>query len=146
MKHKVIGWIAAFALFSALGIFGIYLRAGESNPPAPQPPADTPAGQPAVAPVANGEIQLAPNGGKDRGPMGAAGGRGKGAVELGPKQILATATAPVPPAKDGFVNPKVEPGKVNWHGDFDTACKAAAKTGKPVLLFQMMGKLDDQFC
>ncbi|SRR5258708_21336582 len=139
MKHKVIGWLAACALFTALGLFGIYLRAGEPNPPAPQPPTDAAAGQPAVAVVVNG--------GKDGGPMGAAGGRGKGAVELGPKLVLATTTSvPAPPAKEGFVNPKVEPGKVNWHADFDTACKAAAKTGKPVLLFQMMGKLDDQFC
>lgn len=43
-------------------------------------------------------------------------------------------------------NPKVEPGKVKWHADFATACVAAEKSGKPVLLFQMMGKLDDKFC
>lgn len=43
-------------------------------------------------------------------------------------------------------NPKVEPGKVQWHADFATACTASAKSGKPVLLFQMMGKLDDKFC
>jgi hypothetical protein len=46
----------------------------------------------------------------------------------------------------GFLNPKVEPGKVRWHPDFATARAASAKSGKPVLLFQMMGKLDDQFC
>jgi len=45
-----------------------------------------------------------------------------------------------------FVNPKVQPGRVNWHKDFAAACAAAARSGKPVLLFQMMGKLDDQFC
>ena len=43
-------------------------------------------------------------------------------------------------------NPKVQPGKVKWHGNFADACAAAQKSGKPVLLFQMMGKLDDQFC
>lgn len=43
-------------------------------------------------------------------------------------------------------NPKVEPGKVQWHGSFAAACQAAAKSGKPVLLFHMMGKLDDRFC
>lgn len=43
-------------------------------------------------------------------------------------------------------NPKVEPGKVHWHKDFAEACAASKKSGKPVLLFQMMGKLDDQFC
>ena len=45
-----------------------------------------------------------------------------------------------------FVNPKVEPGKVVWHASFADACEAARKSGKPVLLFQMMGKLDDRFC
>jgi hypothetical protein len=47
---------------------------------------------------------------------------------------------------NAFVNPKVEPGAVRWHATLDDACKAAAKSGKPVLLFQMMGKLDEKFC
>ena len=42
-------------------------------------------------------------------------------------------------------NPKVRPGDVSWHPDFDTACAAAAKSGRPVLLFQMMGNLDEEF-
>lgn len=42
-------------------------------------------------------------------------------------------------------NPKVQPGNVNWHADFDAACAAAAKSGRPVLLFQMMGNLDEAF-
>jgi hypothetical protein len=43
-------------------------------------------------------------------------------------------------------NPAVAPGKVKWHPDFETACQAAKKSGKPVLLFQMLGKLDQEFC
>jgi hypothetical protein len=43
-------------------------------------------------------------------------------------------------------NPKVQPGLVNWHPNFEQACAASKTTGRPVLLFQMMGKLDDQFC
>jgi hypothetical protein len=43
-------------------------------------------------------------------------------------------------------NPKVPPGAVKWHPDLAAACEAARKSGKPVLLFQMLGKLDDQFC
>ena len=43
-------------------------------------------------------------------------------------------------------SPKVEPGKVRWHRDFAAACAAAGKSRKPVLLFQLMGKLDDRFC
>ncbi|HEY7152986.1 MAG TPA: hypothetical protein VH575_03405 [Gemmataceae bacterium] len=72
---------------------------------------------------------------------------GKGVIEIPTKQLLAANTVPaaVPPGP-AFVNPKVEPGKVRWHNDFDAACRAAKKSGKPVLLFQMMGKLDEGFC
>jgi hypothetical protein len=45
-----------------------------------------------------------------------------------------------------FVNPKVQPGGVHWHPSLAAASGAARKSGKPVLLFQMMGKLDDRFC
>jgi hypothetical protein len=72
--------------------------------------------------------------------------RAKGEIEVATEAIVA-------PTKDGgkaaaqdFVNPKVQPGKVNWHKDFAAACAASARSGKPVLLFQMMGKLDEQFC
>ena len=63
-------------------------------------------------------------------------------IEPPTKAIVATKSANVPIAE----NPKVQPGLVNWHKDFTEACAAAKKSGKPVLLFQMMGKLDDQFC
>ncbi len=43
-------------------------------------------------------------------------------------------------------NPKVTTGLVRWHPNRDAACAAAAKSGKPVLLFHMMGQLDDLFC
>jgi hypothetical protein len=45
-----------------------------------------------------------------------------------------------------FVNPKVAPGQISWRTDFQTACEKSKSSGKPVLLFQMMGKLDDGFC
>ena len=48
--------------------------------------------------------------------------------------------------EESFHNPKVTPGKVHWHSDMEIACRASRKSGKPVLLFQMMGRLDDQFC
>jgi hypothetical protein len=41
---------------------------------------------------------------------------------------------------------KCKPGDVNWHNNFETACQASVLSGKPVLLFQMMGNLDDKFC
>jgi hypothetical protein len=72
---------------------------------------------------------------------------GKSVIEFPTEKLLAARTVPtVAPSADAFVNPKVQPGKVHWHKDFITACRAAEKSGKPVLLFQMMGKLDDQFC
>jgi hypothetical protein len=73
--------------------------------------------------------------------------RGKGAIEAPADRLVAARTAPAAPAPDtGFVNPKVQPGKVRWHAEFDAACRAALRSGKPVLLFQMMGRLDEKFC
>jgi hypothetical protein len=71
---------------------------------------------------------------------------GKTIVERPTEQLLASATTAANEAAPAFVNPKVEPGKVNWHADFATARAASAKSGKPVLLFQMLGRLDEQFC
>lgn len=48
-------------------------------------------------------------------------------------------------AESGFKNPKVAPGKVRWHDDFDAACAAAKTSGRPVLLFQMIGRLNERF-
>lgn len=65
---------------------------------------------------------------------------GKRVIEFSPKAVVA-ATAPATPT-----NPTVEPGKVNWHKTMEDAQAAAKKSGRPVLLFQMMGDLDKQFC
>ena len=71
--------------------------------------------------------------------------RGKLKIELAPKKLIAEA-APAPrPVLIGAENPWVEPGKVKWHESFEAAKKTAATSGKPVLLFQMMGRLDQQF-
>jgi hypothetical protein len=71
----------------------------------------------------------------------------KGVIEQPAERLLATRTGPFtsPPAPE-FINPTVEPGKVRWHKTFADACRAAKKSGKPVLLFQMMGRLDERFC
>jgi hypothetical protein len=72
---------------------------------------------------------------------------GKFSVESPTKQMLAERTAPSTSSPaPGFINPKVEPGKVRWHKAFVAACAAAKESGKPVLLFQMMGNLDERFC
>ena len=69
-------------------------------------------------------------------------------VERPTEAVLARARAEAAKAEadKGFVNPKVPTGKVTWHDDLAAACTASVKSGKPVLLFQMMGKLDDKFC
>ena len=40
----------------------------------------------------------------------------------------------------------VAPGKVRWHPSFEEAVRAAGKSGRPVLLFQLLGRLDQEFC
>ncbi len=67
-------------------------------------------------------------------------------IEKPTSAILAHNTAGVTATGKEFVNPKVEAGRVHWHPSLAVACEAAKKSGKPILLFQMMGKLDDQFC
>lgn len=56
--------------------------------------------------------------------------------------VLSAAESPLP----ADVNPVVTAGKVRWHADFATACLAAGRSGKPIFLFQMMGRLDQKFC
>lgn len=66
-----------------------------------------------------------------------------------PKPNSATppsAAAVAPEKSDDPNNPTVQAGEVKWHASFAAACGAAKKSGKPVLLFHMMGQLDKQFC
>jgi hypothetical protein len=56
------------------------------------------------------------------------------------------ATRFVNPKQIETTNPKVTPGLVHWTGDFEDACRAAQRSGKPVLLFQVLGRLDERFC
>jgi hypothetical protein len=72
------------------------------------------------------------------------------------KSSMRKEATPVKPAKAVGSTPrsvikqlpteKVEPGKVRWHKAIQTAMDASRQSGKPVLLFQMMGRLDDRFC
>ena len=50
------------------------------------------------------------------------------------------------PESSASANPAVAPGQVVWHDDFRAACAASADSGRPVLLFQMLGRLDQEFC
>jgi hypothetical protein len=114
------------------------------------PPVAPPVAPPPAPPAANLDVgkALAPRPAAPPAPPVVAAPEFRG-IEAPVKDVLATTSTPAakpdaPPAN--FVNPKVEPGKVRWHKTVDEARAAAAKTGKPVLLFQMMGKLDDEFC
>jgi len=68
----------------------------------------------------------------------------KGVIERPTKQVIAARSGAATGAT-AFDNPKVAPGRVSWHPSFSAACEAARNSRKPVLLFQMMGKLDEQF-
>jgi hypothetical protein len=39
----------------------------------------------------------------------------------------------------------VTPGLVRWHRTLADACQAAAQSGKPLLVFHLMGSLDERF-
>lgn len=63
----------------------------------------------------------------------------KKVIELPTKKLIAAAPAAA------AANPAVKPGDVTWHPSFAAARAAAQKSGKPVLLFQMLGRLDQEF-
>ena len=55
------------------------------------------------------------------------------------------ATTTATPAQQA-ANPPARPGRVRWHESFAAACAASERSGKPVFLFHMMGRLDQRFC
>lgn len=68
------------------------------------------------------------------------------AVERPARQVVETLSSNLPPSATRGDNPVVTPGLVHWHPSFDAACQASRTSGKPVLLFHLMGRLDQQFC
>lgn len=52
------------------------------------------------------------------------------------------------PAASPVVAPhdRVSTGLITWHNNVQDALSRSAKSGKPVLVFHMMGMLDDRFC
>jgi hypothetical protein len=68
-------------------------------------------------------------------------------VETPTKEAVAkSAPAPAASSPTRADNPTVETGLVKWHNTLEDAQAAAKTSGKPVLLFQMMGYLDKKFC
>jgi len=43
-------------------------------------------------------------------------------------------------------NPSVAPGLVSWHANRQAASAASARSGRPVLVFQLLGRLDEELC
>ena len=41
---------------------------------------------------------------------------------------------------------RVAPGRVSWHADRAAAERASRVSGKPVMVFQLLGNLDEEFC
>jgi hypothetical protein len=66
----------------------------------------------------------------------------KAIIELPVKSMLKSAA---PAEGNAYVNRKVPPGLVHWNEDFTAACQRSKVSGKPVLLFHMMGNLDQEF-
>jgi hypothetical protein len=68
------------------------------------------------------------------------------AIERPARQVVESLSSNLPQSATQGDNPVVTPGLVHWHPSFDAACKASQMSGKPVLLFHLMGRLDQQFC
>ena len=80
-------------------------------------------------------------------PLQAAVARKSAPVIRTPKKKIEQPTERVVAASAAeFENPRVAAGKVRWHADLDAARQAARRSGRPVLLFQLLGKLDERFC
>lgn len=69
---------------------------------------------------------------------------------LAPLLLLGLAwptTRPAPATPVAEAAPHTVPaGLVRWHADFAAARAAACTSGRPVLLFHLLGRLDEEFC
>jgi len=70
---------------------------------------------------------------------------------LGPEAFATPLKMPPPPvmrtaSHTVSQDEKTKPGLVAWRKDMEDAKAQSAKSGKPILVFHMMGSLDDRFC
>lgn len=70
----------------------------------------------------------------------------KSAVEMPLERSIAPLPKPALLTDVQTAPGKVMPGQVRWHATMEEAQAASAKSGKPVFLFTLMGKLDEKFC
>jgi hypothetical protein len=73
----------------------------------------------------------------------------KSVIESPVKRVIATkvrtTTKHAETRNSTTANPRVKPGDVKWHANLTAARKAASRSRKPILLFQMIGQLDQRF-
>ena len=60
--------------------------------------------------------------------------------------LAAGCSQPAPTPAKAPAPPPAPTTKVRWHSSFDRALLASAESGRPVMLFQLLGNLDDEFC
>ena len=71
----------------------------------------------------------------------------KATLELPTARILKSTDSPKAiSASPSAAERSCSPGLVRWHSTYKEALQAAQQSGKPVLLFQLMGRLDQEFC
>jgi hypothetical protein len=63
-----------------------------------------------------------------------------------PTKLPSTVMPETSLGKDANGVEKVMPGLVGWHKDMSKAREASGASGKPILMFAMVGNLDDKFC
>ena len=66
-------------------------------------------------------------------------------IENSPKKLLAPTSLRHESSLPISDNPKCKPGLVTWHANLQEAKTASRRSGKPILLFQLLGKLDETF-
>jgi len=71
--------------------------------------------------------------------------RGKSLAETPVEEVVKDTRGGSLP-RGGRENPTVEAGAVRWHENLAAARAASVKSGRPVLLFQLLGRLDQEFC
>jgi hypothetical protein len=68
------------------------------------------------------------------------------------RTIRSSAATPAPVLEEKVIaigpdgTQKCVPGKVHWVKNFEQAKSLSATTDRPVLMFAMLGNLDDKFC
>ena len=66
----------------------------------------------------------------------------KMAIEMPLERLVADTAAN---EADNVDNPYTQPGLVEWHADLETARLASKESGRPVMVFHLMGPLDQRF-